>query len=200
MGGAMKYGWFLLLCCLCLPASAQKWAPNPLSSAGRGDWAQYAFSLRSPISRKIGSLRVTLVERTPNSFTVTEKLRRGHAVMTTEESTYGFSKNFVEQVTKIYGKSFTDFELAPKNGVQVKEGVNVQIGKSRLSCTEVRIRFTGKNQGLACWGELTYLLKSGIGALGIVHFRSTISYTTDAKRNFSLSQETTLVLTDWKKK
>jgi len=195
----MKYCYIALLGLLCLPVMAQTpFVTNPLNSAKIGDWAQYDFSLRSPVSKKLGTLKITLTGRKGATYTVDELLGHGYVGKVSTITTYPMSRNFVDQVKAIYGKTFKKFKIR-KPGVRVKKGVVVNIGGTKHRCTEVRIAFLAENQKLPCKGDLVYYLKDRIGPLGLVRFHSTISYQTEKGQGFSLTQEVTLILTDWKK-
>lgn len=185
---------------LCLPAAAQEKAhvTNPLSGAKTGDWALYAWHLRSPMSTMLGTLRLELKDKVGGKFTLTEELGHGRIGKTVTHTAYTLARSFVEQVELIYGQTYSGLKITKATS---KNGVEVVIGKRKYRCTEVKITFFATHKELPCRGDLIYYLKSErLGPLNMVKFVSTISFKAQGARDYGLTQEMTLLLSDWKGK
>lgn len=176
-----------------LAAFAQDDTPNPLKRSKIGSFARYSFEISSPARTDFGTYEVKLLRRQGTTYTVKEKVVQGAAGYTENEMQYPLAPMMISQVKATYAKvGFTEFKITKST---LSQGVSHDIDDVTFNCRRLHIEFEAVQQKRRCKGDLFYDLSSDdrVGPLGIVVFRSLVSYEI-APDKFSLTQQLTLRL------
>lgn len=194
MTSMMRWGAMVVL--VVLGTAGNAWAQgeevaNPIQSGKIGDKAYYNFELSTPTRADVGSVKITLKDKSGGNYTVEETLRQGDGGETTAKTVYPLKATMKAQVEAIYGVQFTDLVITKTELIAGIE--HVIDGKKFEMCQRLHFEFEGTNQGTKCKGDLYYDLHKDAGPMGMVMFRSIVSYET-APGRFSLTQNLTMRL------
>lgn len=182
----------LLLAVLVPSAASAQDVKNPINSASIGSQAQYVYECCHPSRVDVGRLDVKLLGRQDGKYTIEEVLTQGDAGSTKEKREYPLKSMMLAQVTATYSKRFEEFAISES---EVTEQTS-EVGEQSFDCKKLVIRFTAKYKTAKgklkpVKGDLSYLIHSKAGPLGIVEFTSVISFET-LPGKYGLSQTLSL--------